>query len=87
MYELIYFHLIDSKRLLAIDLFAISLRCSPGHLYCVKKYPIHEDDSNSFIGQCVLCTSLRSLYLAGIKGKFQSNNGSNYRIRIIGYLF
>jgi hypothetical protein len=73
MYKLIYFYLIESKRLLGVDLFAIDLFCTRNHKHCpVQKYLNHEYDSNSLTGRCVRLYSIRSVYLAGIKGKFKS---------------
>jgi hypothetical protein len=73
MYKLIYFYLIESKRLLDVDLFAIDLSGKRNHRhYPVQKYLNHEYDSNSLTGRCVRLYSIRSVYLAGIKGKFKS---------------
>jgi len=73
MYKLIYFYLIEPKRLLGVDLFAIDLSCTRNHRHCpVQKYLNHEYDSNSLTGRCVRLYSIRSVYLAGIKGKFKS---------------
>ncbi|CAF4265409.1 unnamed protein product, partial [Rotaria sordida] len=61
------------KRLLGVDLFAIDLSCTRNHRHCpVQKYLNHEYDSNSLTGRCVRLYSIRSVYLAGIKGKFKS---------------
>jgi hypothetical protein len=71
--KLIYFYLIEPKRLLGVDLFAISLRCKMNHLHCTNKlYPKQEWDLNCSTGRCVRLYSDRSLCLAGIKGKFKS---------------
>ncbi|CAF1447826.1 unnamed protein product [Rotaria sordida] len=73
IYKLIYFYFIESKRLLGVDLFAIDLSCTRNHRHCpVQKYLNHEYDSNSLTGRCVRLYSIRSGYLAGIKGKFKS---------------
>jgi hypothetical protein len=73
MYKLIYYYLIQSKLLLGVDLFAIDLRCTPHHRWCpILKHLNHEYDSNSLTGRCIRLHSSRSMYLAGIKGKFKS---------------
>jgi len=73
LYKLIYYYLIEYKRLLGVDLFGINLSCTPNHLRCFNKiYPYREYDLNCLTGQCIRLHSTRSLYLAGIKGKFQS---------------
>jgi hypothetical protein len=73
IYKLIYFYLIQSKRLLGVNLFAIDLRCTPHHRFCpILKYLKHEYDLNSLTGRCVRLHSIHSMYLAGIKGKFKS---------------
>jgi hypothetical protein len=73
LYKLIYFYIIESRRLSDVDLFGIRLQCTPGHLYCSKKlYPKQEYDLNSSTGRCIRLYTVKSLYLVGIKGKFQS---------------
>jgi hypothetical protein len=58
---------------LGVDLFGIRLQCTRGHLYCSKKlYPKQEYDLNSSTGRCIRLYTVKSLYLVGIKGKFQS---------------
>ncbi len=51
LYKLIYYYLIESKRLLGVDLFVIiNLSCSSNHLRCFNKiYPYHEYDLNFII--------------------------------------
>jgi hypothetical protein len=73
LYKLIYFYLIKSKRLLAVDLFGIYLRCTSNHSNCTNRlYPKHEYDSDSSTGRCVRLYTVTSLLLRGIKGKFKS---------------
>ncbi|CAF3732231.1 unnamed protein product [Rotaria sp. Silwood1] len=73
IYKLIYFYLIQSKRLLGVDLFAINQSCTPNHRGCFNiQYWKHEYDINCLIGRCVRLYSVRTLYLGGIKGKFIS---------------
>ncbi|UJR28844.1 hypothetical protein I4U23_010068 [Adineta vaga] len=80
-YKLIYFYFIDSKRLLAVDLFEMGLRCSLDHLKCTNKLcPKHEYDLNSLTGRCVRLYSVQSVFLVGIKGKFESILAGIYEI-------
>jgi hypothetical protein len=46
MYKLIYFYLIESKRLLSVDLFAIDLRCTPHHRCCPMLKHLDYEDIN-----------------------------------------
>ena len=79
--KLIYFYLIEPKRLLGIDLFGIRLRYTNKHSSCVNQlYPKHESDINSSKGRCVRLFIDSSLYLAGIKGKFRSILPGIYQI-------
>ncbi|CAF3085612.1 unnamed protein product [Rotaria socialis] len=80
-YKLIYFYLIQPKRLLGVDLFAIDLRCTRYHRACCNvKYPMQEYDLNSSIGRCLRLHSIRGTYLCGIKGKFKSILPGTYEI-------
>ncbi|CAF1019644.1 unnamed protein product [Rotaria sordida] len=72
-YKLIYFYLIELKRLLAVNLFRIYLHCSKDHLNCTNRLnPKQEDDLTSSTDRCVRLYTVRSRYLVGIKGKFKS---------------
>ncbi|CAF1469169.1 unnamed protein product [Rotaria sordida] len=72
-YKLIYFYLIELKRLVAVNLFGIHLHCSKDHLNCINRlYPKQEDDLTSSIGRCVRLYTVRSQFLVGIRGKFKS---------------
>ncbi|CAF1497950.1 unnamed protein product [Rotaria sordida] len=67
-YKLIYFYLIELKRLLAVNLFGIHLHCSKDHLNCINRlYPKQEDDLTSSIGRCVRLYTVRSQFLVGIR--------------------
>ncbi|CAF0787440.1 unnamed protein product [Adineta steineri] len=71
--KLIYYYLIESKRLLSVDLFPIYLHCTRNHKYCpIQESFNYETDSNSLIGKCVRLYSISSIYILGIKGIFQS---------------
>jgi hypothetical protein len=72
--KLIYFYLIEPKRILGVDMFGIYLNCSIYHLHCSNRIcsDKHEYDSNSLTGKCVRLYSDKMLYQAGIKGKFKS---------------
>jgi hypothetical protein len=71
--KLIYFYLIEFKRLLAVNLFGIHLHCSKDHFNCTNRlYFEQEDDLTSSIGRCVRLYTVRSRFLLGIKGKFKS---------------
>ncbi|CAF0839487.1 unnamed protein product [Rotaria sordida] len=72
--KLIYFYLIEPKRLLGVDMCGIYLRCSKYHLHCFNSIcsKNHEYDLNSLTGQCVRLYSDELLYQSGIKGKFKS---------------
>jgi len=81
LYKLIYYYLIESKRLLAVDLFRINLHCSLDHKRCTNTlYPKQEYDLNSLTGRCVRLYTDKSLFLHGVKGKFQSILPGNYEI-------
>ncbi|CAF3443989.1 unnamed protein product [Rotaria sp. Silwood2] len=72
-YKLVYFYLIELKRLLAVNLFGIYLHCSHNHLNCTNRlYPKQEDDLTSSTGRCVRLYTDRSRFLGGIKGQFKS---------------
>lgn len=72
-YKLVYSYLVESKRLLAVDLFGMYLRCTLNHLRCTDKlYSEQEYDLNSSTGRCVRLYTIHSLDLYGIKGKFRS---------------
>jgi hypothetical protein len=79
--KLIYSYSIEPKRLLGIDLFGIRLRYTNKHSYCVNQlYPKQESDINSLTGRCARLFTDSSLYLLGIKGKFQSILPGIYQI-------
>jgi hypothetical protein len=79
--KLIYFYLIEHKRLLGIDLFGIRLRYTNKYSSCVNQlYPTQESDIASLTGRCVRLYTDSSLYLVGIKGKFQSILPGIYQI-------
>ncbi|CAF3024703.1 unnamed protein product [Rotaria socialis] len=72
-YKLIYRYLIESNRLLAVDLFEIGLRCTQDHLnFRNKLYPKRKYDIKSLAGRCVRLYTVLSLFLTGIKGQFKS---------------
>lgn len=73
IYKLVYYYLIEAKRLLGVDLCLIYLRCTPCHRSCpVRKDLKQEYDSSSLTGRCVRLYSFPSNISAGIKGKFNS---------------
>lgn len=81
-YKLIYFYIIESKRLLAVNLFGIYLHCSKDHLNCTNKmYPYQQDDLTSWTGRSVRLYTGRSGFLDGIKGKFKSIWPGTYEIK------
>ncbi len=71
--KVIYFYLIESKRLSCLDLFPILICCSPSHLRCSRTiFSNYEFDLNCSTGRCVRLYSNRSYHELGIKGKFKS---------------
>ncbi|CAF1215229.1 unnamed protein product [Rotaria sordida] len=73
LYKLIYFYLIESKRLLGVDMFGIYIRCSKDHFSCTNSITENQEyDSSSSTGRCVRLYSDFTCYQAGIKGKFKS---------------
>ncbi|UJR38620.1 hypothetical protein I4U23_031286 [Adineta vaga] len=73
-YKLLYYYLIQPKRLFINNIFAIYLRCSKDHLHCTNSIcsTNYEYDLNSSIGCCIRFYSDRTRYQAGIKGIFKS---------------
>ena len=68
-YKLVYYHFIEKKRLLGVNLFPVYLGCTPRHRACpIEKSFEHEHDPNSFTSQCVRLYSHGFGSLAGIKG-------------------
>ena len=72
--KLIYFYLIEPKRVLDTDMFGLYLRCSLSDLGCSDKIcsDKHEYDLYSLTGKCVRLYIDRFRYQAGVKGKFKS---------------
>ncbi|CAF4514034.1 unnamed protein product, partial [Rotaria sp. Silwood2] len=71
--KLIYFYLIECKRLSCLDFFPVYLRCSLGHKNCSNTIHSHyEYDSSSSMGLCVRLYSNINICQFGIKGKFKS---------------
>ena len=80
-YRLIYFYLIQSKRLSCLDLFPIIIQCSIDRLRCPRtSFSKYEFDSNSSTGQSVRLYSNLSYQELGIKGIFKSVLPGIYRI-------
>ncbi|CAF4172477.1 unnamed protein product, partial [Rotaria sordida] len=72
-YKLIYFYLIELKRLLAVNFFGIYLHCSKNHLNCTNRlYAKQGDDLTSSTDRCVQLYTVHSRFLVDIKGKFKS---------------
>jgi hypothetical protein len=69
-YKLIYFYLIESKRLSCLNLFPIIISCSPSRSKTI--FSNYEFDLNSSTGQCVRLFSNINYQELGIKGKFKS---------------
>ncbi|CAF4243671.1 unnamed protein product [Rotaria magnacalcarata] len=73
LYKLIYYYLIEPKRLLGVDIFGINLYCSKDHIRCANSIiTTQEYDSKCLTGRCVRLYSNSADYQAGIKGKFKS---------------
>jgi len=80
-YKLIYFYLIESKRISCLDLFPVIISCSPSHLRSSKtKFSNYEFDLNSSTGQCVRLYSNMSYLELGTKGIFKSILPGIYQI-------
>ncbi|CAF3669518.1 unnamed protein product [Adineta steineri] len=71
--KLIYYYLIESKRLSSVDLFPIYLHYTRNHEYRpIQEYFNYETDSSSLIGKYVRLYSISSTCILGIQGIFQS---------------
>lgn len=80
-YKLIYFYLIQSKRLSCLDLFPIVIRCSMDPLLDRRKtFSNYEFDSNCSTGQYVRLYSYPIHFECGIKGIFKSVLPGIYQI-------